>query len=92
MVRCETEKEYEALWREYNKALSDEPFLPKKFAMKEDFKYSMTPELMEVILEKDKIVHEGEMKKNENLDGKTNLQAETDSKEKESAEKKNKEK
>ena len=78
MVRCETEKDYEALWREYNKALSDEPFLPKKFAMKEDFDYSMTPELMEVIREKDKIVHEGEMKANENLDCKNHLQPETE--------------
>ena len=28
MVRCETETEYEILWEEYNKTLSNEPFLP----------------------------------------------------------------
>ena len=86
MVRCETEKEYEQLWKDYNKVLSDEPFLPKKFAVKEDFEYSMTPELMEVIQKKDKIVHELGEKVNENLDGETN----SDSKEKASSEKKNK--
>ena len=86
MVRCETEKEYEQLWKDYNKVLSDEPFLPKKFAVKEDFVYSMTPELMEVIQKKDKIVHELGDKVNENLDGETN----SDSKEKESSEKENK--
>ena len=86
MVRCETEKEYEQLWKDYNKVLSDEPFLPKKFAVKEDSVYSMTPELMEVIQEKDKIVHELGDKVNENLDGETN----SDSKEKESSEKENK--
>ena len=86
MVRCETEKEYEQLWKDYNKVLSDEPFLPKKFAVKEDFKYSMTPELMEVIQKKDKIVHELGEKVNQNLDGETN----SDSKEKASSEKKNK--
>ena len=47
----------------------------------------MTPELMEVIQKKDKIVHE---KENENLDGKTNFQLETDSNEKRSSEKENK--
>ena len=52
MVRCETEKEYEQLWKDYNKVLSDEPFLPKKFAVKEDSVYSMTPELIEVIQKK----------------------------------------
>ena len=86
MVRCETEKEYEQLWKDYNKVLSDEPFLPKKFAVKEDSVYSMTPELMEVIQKKDKIVHELGDKVNENLDGETN----SDSKEKESSEKENK--
>ena len=90
MVRCEKEEEYEQLWRDYNKALSDEPFLPRKFAIKEDFKYSMTPELMAVIRDKDKIVHDAKNKANENLDGEMNPQLKTDSKEKE--EKKNKEK
>ena len=42
-------------------------FYEKKFAANEEFKYSMTPELMEVIQKKDKIVHEKEMKVNENL-------------------------
>ena len=90
MVRCEKEEEYEQIWRDYNKALSDEPFLRKKFAANEEFKYSMTPELMEVIQKKDKIVHEKEMKVNDNLDGKSNFQLETDSNEKRSSEKENK--
>ena len=31
MVRCEEENEYENLWRLFNKAVVDAPFLPKKF-------------------------------------------------------------
>ena len=77
MVRCEKEEEYEQIWRDYNKALSDEPFLRKRFAVQEDFNYSMTPELMEVIQKKDKIVHE--------------MKQETGSNEKGSSEKENKE-
>ena len=77
MVWCEKEEEYEQIWRDYNKALSDEPFLRKRFAVQEDFNYSMTPELMEVIQKKDKIVHE--------------MKQETGSNEKGSSEKENKE-
>ena len=42
VVRCETETEYEKLWEEYNKGLSDEPFPPQKFEVKEDFIFSST--------------------------------------------------
>merc|ERR1712176_17958 len=31
MVRVETEREYEELWKEYNKELVREPFLPAKY-------------------------------------------------------------
>ena len=44
MVRCETEVDYENLWTEFNKDLATEPFLPKKFQVKEATKYTMTPE------------------------------------------------
>ena len=54
MVRCETEPEYEKLWEDYNKSLSNEPFLPQKFEVKDDFDFSMTPELMMVLSDKDK--------------------------------------
>ena len=36
MVQCETEKVYEQLWLELNKAVMDEPFLPKKFKTGEE--------------------------------------------------------
>lgn len=53
MVRCETEREYEELWKEYNKAITGEPFVPKKFAVQFEMPYSMTPELVIVIDEKE---------------------------------------
>ena len=53
MVRCETEREYEELWKEYNKAIIAEPFLPKKFVVGCDMPYTMTPELVILIDEKE---------------------------------------
>ena len=52
MIRCESEREYEELWKEYNKALLGEPFLPKKFIVNCSVDYTMTPELVVVIREK----------------------------------------
>merc|ERR1711918_237662 len=64
MVRCETEKEYENLWTEYNKNILNEPFVPGKYAMKEDIKYGMSPELYGVMEKKEdaleKALKEGE--------------------------------
>ena len=42
MVRCGTEADHEQLWDDYNKAMSDEPFLPKKFGVKGNFELSIT--------------------------------------------------
>ena len=52
MIRCETEKEYEELWKELNKQLLNEPFLPSKYKVKVDQDYSVTPELMKLMQEK----------------------------------------
>ena len=50
MIRCETEPEYEELWREMNKIMIDEPFIPEEFANKEyEIDWTMTPELRLVI-------------------------------------------
>uniref|UniRef100_A0A7M5XEB4 SMODS and SLOG-associating 2TM effector domain-containing protein n=1 Tax=Clytia hemisphaerica TaxID=252671 RepID=A0A7M5XEB4_9CNID len=54
MIRAEKEREYEDLWRELNKALLDEPFLPNKYAKQEpDMGWSISPELLMVIGEKE---------------------------------------
>ena len=31
MIRCESDREYEELWKEYNKEILAEPFLPKRY-------------------------------------------------------------
>ena len=49
MIRCEAEREYEELWKEYNKAIVQEPFVPQKFVQECDIPYTMTPELVIVI-------------------------------------------
>ena len=56
MVRCETEREYEELWKELNSAIVDEPFLPKKYVTPMKMDWSITPELTLVIDEKEKEV------------------------------------
>ena len=53
MVRCEQEIEYEELWRDLNKAIVDAPFLAKKFRTDVDIEWTMTPELDELITEKE---------------------------------------
>ena len=52
LVRVETERDYEELWKEYNKELLGEPFLPSKFKVKEDTNFSMTPEFQIVVAQK----------------------------------------
>ena len=49
MIRCEVEREYEELWKEYNKTIIQEPFVPKKFEVECKLEYTMTPELVIVI-------------------------------------------
>ena len=68
MIRCETEREYEDLWRELNSALFSEPFLPKKYVTSKttEMDWSITPELQMVIVEKEKeLLHVLEEKKND---------------------------
>jgi len=60
MVRAENEKEYEVLWKEYNKELVSEPFLPSKYAVSSDVNFSMSPELMILANEKRKLLKEQE--------------------------------
>ena len=54
MVRCETEKEYENLWKELNNAISDEPVLPKNLQPKRNIDWEMTPELDLVINQRER--------------------------------------
>ena len=58
MVRVETERNYEELWKEYNKELLGEPFLPKKYKVKAETVFSMTPEFQLIVNEKTKEVEE----------------------------------
>jgi len=44
MIRVETERHYEELWREYNKEMVVEPFLPQKYKKSIDETFSMSPE------------------------------------------------
>ena len=53
MVRVETEREYEELWRAYNKELLGEPFLPSKYKVKEDTNFTMTPEFTIIVKKKE---------------------------------------
>ena len=52
MVRVETERDYEEMWKEYNKELLDEPFLPSGSRVGDDAAFSISPELQIVIAEK----------------------------------------
>jgi len=56
MVRCEGEREYEELWKEYNKELLGEPFLPKRYKVKADTNLTMSPEFSLLILKKEEMV------------------------------------
>ena len=53
MVRVESERAYEELWKEYNKELLAEPFLPSKFKVKDDTEFSMSPEFLMVVAKKE---------------------------------------
>ena len=53
MVRCETEPEYEELWREMNRIMIEAPFISKKISKREmEIYWSITPELQLVIAER----------------------------------------
>ena len=58
MVRVETEREYEELWKAYNKELLGEPFLPAKYKVKEDTNFTMTPEFTIIVKQKENEVED----------------------------------
>ena len=58
MVRCETETEYEGLWKQLNDAIVGEPFVPKRYAPRMQIEWTMTPELDIIITEKEREVEE----------------------------------
>ena len=53
MVRCETEEEYEKLWRDLNTAILEEPIVHIKKKKRIKFDWTMTPELLLVVAEKE---------------------------------------
>ena len=53
MVRAESEREYEDLWKDLNLALADEPMVPKRYAAPIAIDFTMTPELLAVANEKE---------------------------------------
>ena len=57
MVRCESDKEYENLWTEYNKTILNEPFLPAKYVVSTDATFGISPELFSVIEKKEEEIH-----------------------------------
>ena len=48
MISCESEKDYEKYWADFNREIMDEPMMPQKYAKKFKMKSTMTPELREV--------------------------------------------
>ena len=48
MISCESEKDYEKYWADFNREIMDEPIMLKKFTKSFKMKYTMTPELREV--------------------------------------------
>ena len=52
MVRVESERQYEELWREYNKEILLEPFLPSHTVIAEETFFAMSPEFTLVVREK----------------------------------------
>ena len=52
MVRVETERDYEELWKEYNKEMVVEPFLPDSYRTTADPDFSMAPEFTIVVAAK----------------------------------------
>ena len=53
MVRVETERDYEELWKEYNKELLGEPFLPAEYKVPDETEFSMSPEFLLVVARKE---------------------------------------
>ena len=63
MVRCEEEREYEELWKLYNRATVEAPFVSKKFTQYDvDLDWTMTPELFLIIREKEKHIDAADMR------------------------------
>jgi hypothetical protein len=53
MVRVETEREYEELWKDFDKELLTEPFLPEKYKVEEETEFCMSPEFLMVVAKKE---------------------------------------
>ena len=53
MVRCETEEDYEKLWRDMNDSLLEEPQISLTKKRPVNFEWTMTPELLIVVHEKE---------------------------------------
>ena len=53
MLRVETDRQYVELWKEYNKEMVAEPFLPPSYAVQDDTYFSMTPEFTVVMTQKE---------------------------------------
>jgi len=58
MVRVETEREYEELWKDCDKELLGEPFLPSKYRVDADTDFCMSPEFLLVVARKEADVRE----------------------------------
>ena len=58
MIRVETETDYEELWREYNKASLDEPFVPVNFVVQENARFTQSPEFVMLAKQKEAEVKE----------------------------------
>ena len=54
MVMCETTKDYEELWKEYNKTIVNEPMVPAKYLSGLTIDWAMTPQFMILVHEQDK--------------------------------------
>ncbi|XP_028398322.1 uncharacterized protein LOC114521946 [Dendronephthya gigantea] len=63
MISCESEKDYEKYWADFNREIMDEPIMPKKFTKKFKMNFIMTPELREVVEEKELAIVQLENKK-----------------------------
>ena len=48
MMICDTEKDYEKLWADFNREITDEPLVPRRFVKNIKLNFTMTPELREV--------------------------------------------
>ena len=53
MLRVETEREYEELWKDYDKKLLDEPYIPVKYKVEKNAEFCMSEEFLVVVARKE---------------------------------------